>query len=309
MGRSANIPAWGFRHADALMPGVVASVVGYAADGIELSIHRGLPSPHLTVVITLDEPVITGWSIEEASGPQATCVDVVTAGLHTAPAYIRQPPAQSGIQLALYPSAARTILGLPAAELCQATYEGSDVVGPEISRLRDRLIETSDWTARFTVVQRFLQARTDRAEGRGSIRPEIVEAWTWLARHRGAGRISALAAHVLLSQRQLHSLFRAEFGLGPKGFNRLLRFQHAKQLITDDVGHQRKVDLAGIAARCGYADQAHLTRDFGSLVGTSPTRWLAEEFGTAAAGGYRQAEQIPPKSSIPAPQPGSRLGP
>lgn len=293
MAEHVDLPDWGFRRADGLMPEVAASVVGYAARGMGVSLHRGVPSPHVTFVITLDEPVITGWSVAEAAGPDATCVDVVTAGLHLAPAYIRQPPAQSGIQLALHPSAARTILGLPASELFHGTYEGRDVVGPEISRLRERLIGTPDWRTRFALVQRFLQDRKDRVDSRTQLRPEVAEAWTWLARHRGTGRISSLAEHVLLSQRQLHHLFTAEFGVGPKRFNRLLRFHRAKRMISHGLDQGGDVDLARIAVRCGYADQSHLTRDFRSLMGISPGRWLTEEYagmGATADGSDNSAE-------------------
>lgn len=278
---------WGFWSAGSSLPGVVDSMVGYAAQGFEPSIHRGLPSPHLTFVITFDEPVITGWSVEEASGRHATRIDVLTAGLHLAPAYIRQPPAQSGIQLALHPSAARMVFGLPASELCHASYDGCDVVGSEVIRLRNRLIETSDWASRFALVDRFLHERTEGRRPAGRIRPEIAEASCWLAAHHGAGRISEVADHVQLSQRQLHTLFTAEFGVGPKRFNRLLRFDRAKRLIARRIVQGKAGDLAGVAARCGYADQSHLVREFRSLAGTSPSRWVTQDPGGIAAGGYR----------------------
>lgn len=287
MAQAPEIPDWGFRFADDLMPELAASVVGYSAQGIEQRIHRGLPSPYLTVVITLDEPVITGWSADEAAGPTATRVDVVTSGLHTGPAYIRQPPAQSGIQLALLPTVARPVLGLPAGELAHATYDGVDVLGAEMGRLRERLIDSPDWTVRLALTQRFLHQRADRSGDRTSLRPELLEAWSWLVRHQGTGRISCLADHVLLSRRQLSALFTAEFGVGPKRFNRLLRFDRVKRMIGERILRRSEVDLAGIAALCGYADQAHLTREFTALAGTSPSRWLAEECGTVLAGGFR----------------------
>lgn len=284
MGDQHPGPAWGFQSADSLMPGVVASMIGYDARGFEVAIHRGLPSPYLTFIITFDEPVITGWSVEEASGRGAARLDVLTAGLHLAPAYILQPSAQSGIQLAVHPAAARLVLGLPASELCHASYDGSVVVGADVSRLRDRLVETPDWTSRFALVDQFLRQRADRAQTLPRTRPELVEALSWLFRHQGTGRISDLAQHVQLSQRQLHSLFTAEFGIGPKRFNRLLRFDRAKRLIARN-GQSDRGDLAGIAAHCGYADQSHLDREFGVLAGTSPSRWLAHDPGNIA-GGY-----------------------
>ncbi len=288
------------------MPGVAGAVVGYDARGHDRAIHRGLPSPHLTLVLTLDEPVVTGWSVEEASGPSATRVDVVAAGLHTQPAYVWQPPRQSGIQIAVHPTAARAVFGVPAAELCQRTFEGSDVAGPGLGRLRDMLIESPGWTGRFALVRGFLQDQVERAADRPPVRAEVAEAWRWLVRRRGTGRISSLADHVLLSPRQLHAVFTAELGVGPKRFNRLLRLQRAKELIGGRVARGTDVDLADVAAWCGYADQAHLTRDFGSLVGTSPARWLAEEHGTLAAEGYtgdHATERTPPKPSIPAGDP------
>jgi AraC-like DNA-binding protein len=41
----------------------------------------------------------------------------------------------------------------------------------------------------------------------------------------------------------------------------------------DQGGRGRGESLASAALNAGYSDQAHLTREFGSLLGESPTTW------------------------------------
>lgn len=96
--------------------------------------------------------------------------------------------------------------------------------------------------------------------------------------------------HVLLSRRQLHTLFTRELGIGPKAVNRLMRFQHAVRAIAATVPAGTRADLGRVAAECGYFDQSHLTRDFRQFTGTSPTGWLAEERRNIQAGSRRNGD-------------------
>lgn len=280
----------GFVHQDGILPGVVASAVGYAATDVAPTIHRGLPSPYLTFIITLGEPVIGGFTVEQATGPDALRTEVVTSGLHTRPAYIAQTRTQSGIQLAIYPPACRMIFGMPAAELTAGIYEGRDVLGSGIATLRERLAESPGWSNRFGLLQTFLCDRMKSAQRRDTPRSEIMEAWKWLGWNHGAGSIAGLADHVHLGRRRLTTLFTREFGIGPKAFNRLIRFQHAIRMIGDEITAERQPNFAEIAPACGYVDQSHLVRDFHQYTGTSPTGWLAEEHGTLLAGGHRNGD-------------------
>ena len=59
---------------------------------------------------------------------------------------------------------------------------------------------------------------------------------------------------------------RAEYGLGPKAMARVLRFETG----TLDAGRSPAAALADVAAACGYADQAHLTREWHALAGCQP---------------------------------------
>jgi AraC-like DNA-binding protein len=271
-----------------VLPGYVASTVGYGPTGEAQRIHRGLPSPYLTFIFSLAGPVVTGVSEDEALGPQPDRTDIVLGGLAHRPSYVVPDPEQCGIQLAVHPLAARALFGLPARELLEVT-DGTDVLGVGAERLRLQLADTGGWTDRFALVQRYLCDRIDQRPT-GRVRPEIVEAWRWLAWHRGNGSMAGLARHVALSPRQLGTLFSRELGASPKQISRLMRFDHAKQRLSHAVVAGGRPDLAEIAVTCGYYDHAHLDRDFAQFVGVSPTAWLAEERRNIQAHGHRNGE-------------------
>ncbi|WP_051819783.1 AraC family transcriptional regulator [Streptomyces sp. NRRL S-920] len=267
----------------------IVSAVGYRTAGRPPALHRGLPSPYLTVIFSLDGPIASGGTPAQATGTDAVRTDIVVGGLHQSPAYIAQAEHQAGIQLAVHPLAARTLLGLPAAALTgQLVTGGTDVFGARAAEVRERLCELDRWEDRFALLSGYLRRRaaTDHAAtGRaGSVRPEVAEAWAWLARHRGAGTLGGLSRHVALSERRLTALFRAETGLSPKQAARLMRFQHARAAVVRAVAAGGPPDLARVAADTGYYDHSHLVRDFQQYTETSPTRWLAEECRNIQAG-------------------------
>jgi AraC-like DNA-binding protein len=135
--------------------------------------------------------------------------------------------------------------------------------------------EATGWEKRFAELDRALSRRVIRgAEHRhGSIAPELEQAWTLLHDSGGAITVNELAAATGWSRRHLTAKFRDEFGLPPKVVGRIIRFDRARHSLP-----QRRGDLATVAAECGYADQAHMIREFHDFCGCAPTEWLAEEF-------------------------------
>ena len=73
--------------------------------------------------------------------------------------------------------------------------------------------------------------------------------------------VAAVADKVGWSERQLHRRSLAAFGYGPKTLERVLRMGYALQLSRGGV------PMASVAARAGYADQAHLAREVKALAG------------------------------------------
>jgi AraC-like DNA-binding protein len=82
--------------------------------------------------------------------------------------------------------------------------------------------------------------------------------------------VAMMADELGLSTRQLDRRCLEAYGYGPRRLTRVLRFGRAVQAAR--VG----AALAHVAASCGYADQAHFSREVRSLAGKTPTELLAE---------------------------------
>ncbi|MBV9381900.1 MAG: AraC family transcriptional regulator [Streptosporangiaceae bacterium] len=279
--------------APALRP-FVAWYSGYRQAGVPPAMHRGLPSPELTLIVTLEDPLVIAAHPDPRQ--PAGEYDVLIGGLHTTPALITHEGRQAGVQLGLTPLGARALLGMPAGELAAWDVHGADVLGRFAAELRDRVRAAASWPARFAVIDDLLARR---AETGASMRPEVSHAWHRLLAARGAVPVSALAEQTGWSARHLTGQFRAETGLTPKAAARVMRFTVARRqvqrLYTAGVGEgvgegagegapkperpAAAATLADLAAACGYYDQAHLARDFRDLAGCPPSVWFTEEFG------------------------------
>jgi AraC-like DNA-binding protein len=266
----------------------VAWYTGYRQRGVPPARHRGLPSPYLTMIFTLDEPLTIEAHPDPGQPPGE--FGTLLGGLHSAPALIRHEGAQSGIQLALKPPGVRALLGLPAGELAGLDVPAEAVLGGVGAELRERIRGASGWPERFAVLDEILlrQLLAGR-DGTGAADPEVLWSWRQLLRAGGAVRVADLAAGTGWSTRHLASRFRAEIGLTPKAAARVVRFDRARRRLVEHAG-EAGYQLAGLAAEVGYFDQAHLAREFRALAGVPPSQWLAEEFRNVQAGNWLHDE-------------------
>jgi AraC-like DNA-binding protein len=60
--------------------------------------------------------------------------------------------------------------------------------------------------------------------------------------------------------------------------------QHRATQQRQGAADGTRLNLAGLAARYGYYDQAHLDAEFRAIAGSAPTTWLAAEFRNLQAG-------------------------
>ncbi len=114
------------------------------------------------------------------------------------------------------------------------------------------------------------RARQSRSSNPARLSPWQVHSVVRLMLEQIAERISTTAlAHACgLSRGHFSCAFRNTFGLPPHSWRQLQRVRLAKSLLADEL-----IPLTDIAARCGFADQAHFTRAFKACTDTTPLAW------------------------------------
>lgn len=245
----------------------IEEYTGYRMSGFEPGIHAGLPSGTLTMIVAFDERLDVEGG--HTPGQRQTFVGMI-GGLHSAPATVFHSGNQHGIQLALTPRGADALFGVPAGKLALLTEQLDDVAPSYANELIDRVSTAQTWRTRWAILDEiFLRVlQVDR-----EMPAELERAWSMLVRSHGAATIAALADHAGWSRRHFTKKFSEHYGLAPKMMARVLRFERAQRMMRLPT----RPSLGAIAAACGYADQAHLTRDCVEFAGAPPTIWMADE--------------------------------
>ena len=257
---------WEFarRAPDRLLAGLVAGRCGYQeqCDG---PLRRHLAAGSLVPLILsfgdrldlLDKPGAEGAGRSYGS---------LVAGLHPGPAITQVSGTQLAVQVYLTPLGAYRILGVPGAALAHRVDDLADVAPGLAWSLPDRLASLPTWSQRLALVDEVLADMSDRGP-----EPDPLVSWLWsqLQASSGRVRIADLVERSGWSHRHVTARFHDQVGVTPKAAARLIRFERAARSLAS------RKPLAEVAARHGYADQSHLTREFVGLAGHTPADYAA----------------------------------
>jgi AraC-like DNA-binding protein len=183
----------------------------------------------------------------------------MVVGPSTRPMRIAPSGAVDVVGIRFEPYGAALGFGLPSEELVDRAFPLAEVVAVRAGEWMERLAATADWGSRMLVLESGLRAALDvrRCD------PVVEAASRIIARSGGRMTVEALSSELGVRPRRLERGFRAHVGIAPKKLCRITRFQRL-------LGEMERGTLAGAAVRCGYTDQAHLTRDFRDFGGMTP---------------------------------------
>ncbi|MBC3192081.1 AraC family transcriptional regulator [Pseudonocardia sp. C8] len=234
----------------------------------------------------LRDLVEVAW--EGRSGPEGArrvlpdgCMDLivldgrlVVAGPDTGVHLATTAPGAVTTGLRFRPGALPALLGVPAAQLRDRRVPLADVL--DAARLRTALRTGADPSvpqgppgddlAQLVRVTAVLRSH-DEGDGRRPLPDPLPR--PALRALAGGMPAAELADRLGVTARTLHRRCVATLGYGPSVARRVLRFRAAGALLWDGVAP------AEVAARCGYADQPHLSREVRALAGVSPATLAA----------------------------------
>jgi AraC-like DNA-binding protein len=251
--------------ADRLVP-FVRRFNSYAEHETGFVRRRELPSALATLVFNLGQEL----RVEHPVGTRATypAGTAFFTGVSSTYAVTETDRSQEGAQVMLTPLGARLLLGFPLDEVGNQLIDPADLFGAAARETIERLQEANSHAGRLAILEQEIARRLGLSVS--SVPRGLVWALQRLQASAGGVGVASLAKELGWSRKHLTVCFRREFGMPPKLFARVLRFDHAIRLLRRD----QVTSWAELADACGYADQAHLIRDFRAFAGSPPVSFM-----------------------------------
>ena len=249
------------RSASPRLARLVSSISFYREHGLGLAAFRHAAPLALPLLVNLGTP------FRIALGHQPGTADArpsFAAGLFPGPVLIESDGHAECVQVDFTPLGAYRFFGGAVPDLTARMVGLDDILGRDAENLRERVAEAASWQRRFEIVEHFVLRRAVHEPS-----PAVAFALETLWQRAGAVRIADIASDIGWSRKHLTRRFHNEIGVPPKTLAQMLRFHRACALARMDG----RGGWAAIAADAGYADQAHLARDFRIFSGETPTTW------------------------------------
>lgn len=179
-------------------------------------------------------------------------------------------PVRGGVRyrgIRLWPDTAASVFGVAPAQLRDQHVSAAAMLGSDTSAFAANVARSADEAAFVSACEDWLATRVASAPRPDHVVRAAVRA---LIASDGTRPITEIAAAVGLSVRQLERRFRAAIALTPKQFARVRRVRAAIGVV---LAGQRS--WSRVAAEVGFADHAHLAREFRAITGFTPRTFIS----------------------------------
>jgi AraC-like DNA-binding protein len=261
----------------------MVELLWYARGTIGYRRERIAPTGSTVALIVLGDPIIE--RADDGRGPEVRSDVGLLIGPHDRP-IVNEPTGEThAIGIVCTPIGCDPALGIAPTRVRGRVVPLGEH-WPSATGLRERLLRMDDPTGMLDVVESHLVA----SAGPMTPRLERMARAVALLEADPTTAVARIAATVGVSHGYLDREFRRSVGMGPRALARLLRVRR----LLEGLDVRGDIDWAGEAAALGWADQAHLIRDFRRHTGVTPTRYVRAQLAALAADGLAGAAGFVP---------------
>ena len=218
--------------------------------------YVGLPKPYVELIISLSGVHL--WRADASSLP-LTYRDGWLTPLQVKPRWAETLGELHLIGARLHLFTAARLFGAAAMRAGGFPIPLDAILGSAANELRERLLHMYSDGDRMKLLAHWLETQLDHSDAGWLPQSSELSSTGW--------RTDALAEMLQLSPRALRKRFASKVGLSPKLWLQLSRFDEFLR------AEPAPGSLADAAAAFGFADQAHMTREFTRFAGVPPARY------------------------------------
>lgn len=229
------------------------------------TVDRFLPNGDTEILIDFhDAPqfIYDNNSLKEIQA----CHHVWASGLRTEPITIPSGNGAAMMVIAFKKGMAAPFFPFPMEEISDAVVDADLVWGGDFGDLRERLLNETNVSTRFVMVENFL---LKHFASKLQLNPCVAFAINEMSARPDSLSIARMNKQIGYSQKHFTEMFRKNVGVTPKSYLKIMRFQKAVKTIDATAS----IEWDMIAQDCGFYDQAHFINDFKHFSGFTPEQY------------------------------------
>ncbi|XYH94523.1 helix-turn-helix domain-containing protein [Sorangium sp. So ce1128] len=253
----------------------------YATPELPHLLERVLPSGAVNLLINIAEDELrwyddpTGVAAVDGAPSPPRCHrlrGIAVCGARAEHVTIDTAEQRESMGAEFTPGGAFPFFGSDVEALGGAHISLEAIWGREAALLRERILEAKTPEARLRALESALAARLLRPCAPPARDPAVDFALTAFADPSRACTVADVTGQLGMSAKRFIRSFTEQVGLTPKRYCRVRRFQQ----VISAIERGERVSWAGVAAACGYYDQAHFIHDFRAFACLTPTEYVAQ---------------------------------
>ncbi len=247
----------------------IESIFYYKGFKPDHSIERVIPTGHLFIIFELDGFERNTFD-NDSLKPNGNYTNVWISGMHKNYLSISAHQDSEMLVVQFKTNGAYPFLKVNISELSNRVISAQKFFGNEVLELRSQLLNSKNSSGKFQLVEEWLSKKFDESKSA----PKAILSVLKQIQSKPISDSREIMTAYSYSQKHLINQFKKYFGLTPKVFHRIFRFNE----ILKQIQNKKQLKWADIAYEFEYADQSHFIKEFKEFSGFNPQEFINADY-------------------------------